>query len=95
MDIYSVIIRPIVTEKSNLLAAEAHQFTFEVHMKANKIEIKSAIETLFDVDVLNVNTLVLPLKRGTRGRKTYQRVPAIKKAIVTLPSDQTIALFNV
>jgi len=94
MDIYSVIIRPIVTEKSNLLAAEGHQFTFEVHMDANKIEIKYAVETLFDVDVLNVNTSILPRKRGKRGRKVYTRVPALKKAIVTLPANQTIALFN-
>jgi len=95
MDIYSVIIRPIVTEKTNLMAADQHQFTFEVHMNANKIEIKNAVETLFEVDVLNVNTSILPKKRGTRGRKIYVRVPALKKAIVTLPADQTIALFNV
>ena len=95
MGIYDIIIRPIVTEKSNLLAADYNQFTFEVHMDANKIQIKEAVEVIFSVDVLKVSTLILPLKRGKRGRKTYQRTPACKKAIVTLPAGQTIGLFNV
>ena len=59
------------------------------------IQIKEAVETIFDVDVLKVATLIMPLKRGRRGRKYYQRSQEWKKAIVTLPADQTIALFNV
>jgi len=95
MNIYEIIKRPIITEKTSKMAAELHQFTFEVHVDANKIEIKDAVERLFNVDVLRVATLIMPLKRSKRGRKAYQRSPEYKKAIVTLPADQTIGLFNV
>ncbi len=94
MNVYEVLIRPISTEKSLSLVAEQNQFTFEVHLKANKIEIKSAIEQIFSVDVLNVCTIILPKKMGRRGRKVYVRNPPMKKAIVTLPKGQTIPLFN-
>ena len=95
LHMYEVIKRPIITEKTSLMAGELHQFTFEVDTRANKIQIKEAVETIFDVDVLKVATLIMPLKRGRRGRKYYQRSQEWKKAIVTLPADQTIALFNV
>jgi large subunit ribosomal protein L23 len=94
MHLYDIIKRPIITEKTTELAANYNQFTFEVDMDANKIQIKEAVETIFEVDVLNVATVILPMKRGTRGRKEYTRTPAYKKAIVTLPAGQTIALFN-
>jgi large subunit ribosomal protein L23 len=94
MNLYDIIIRPISTEKSLLMVAELNQFTFEVHKNANKIEIKNAVEKIFDVDVLKVSTLIMPKKLGRRGRKLYQRAPAYKKAIVTLPKGQTIPLFN-
>ena len=48
-----------------------------------------------NVDVLNVTTLILPKKRGQRGRKSYVRSPEFKKAVVTLPEGQTIAEFNI
>jgi large subunit ribosomal protein L23 len=94
MNLYDVIIRPISTEKSLKMVAEFNQFTFEVHTDANKIEIKNAVERIFDVDVLKVSTNILPKKIGRRGRKLYVRSPAYKKAIVTLPKGQTIGLFN-
>jgi large subunit ribosomal protein L23 len=94
MHLYEVIIRPISTEKSLGLVAANNQYTFEVHLDANKIEIKSAVEKIFNVDVLNVTTIVLPKKMGRRGRRIYVRNPAMKKAIVTLPKEQTIPLFN-
>jgi large subunit ribosomal protein L23 len=95
MNLYDIIKRPIITEKSSEIAAAYHQFTFEVDVNANKIQIKQAVETLFNVDVLKVATVIMPLKRSRRGRKYYQRSPEFKKAIVTLPKDQTIELFNV
>jgi large subunit ribosomal protein L23 len=95
MNIYDVIIRPIITEASTILAAENRQFTFEVDVRANKIEIKQAVEQFFNVDVLNVTTAILPKKRGQRGRKSYVRSPEYKKAVITLPEGQTIAEFNV
>lgn len=94
MNVYDVIKRPIITEGSTKLAAELNQYTFEVDLRANKIQIKDAIERIFEVDVIKVATLIVPAKRGRRGRKEYMRSPAWKKAIVTLPQGQTIGLFN-
>jgi len=94
LNLYNVIIRPIITEASSQDAATLNQFAFEVDLRANKIQIKEAVEVIFNVDVLRVNTTFLPKKRGTRGRKSYVRKPAMKKAIVTLPEGQTIPLFN-
>ncbi len=95
MNLYEVIKRPVITEKSSRMAAEFNQYVFEVDSSANKIQIKEAVEVIFNVDVLKVATMIMPLKHGTRGRKQYQRSPEWKKAIVTLPKGQTIPLFNV
>jgi large subunit ribosomal protein L23 len=94
ISIYDVIKRPVITEASNELAATLNQFTFEVNLKANKIQIKAAVEMLFNVDVLKVATMIMPLKRSRRGRKAYVRQAAWKKAIVTLPAGQSIPQFN-
>ena len=93
--LYEVIKRPLITEQTTLMASELNQFVFEVNLNANKIQIKEAIETIFNVDVIKVSTMIQPLKRGRRGRKFYQRSAEWKKAIVTLPKGQTISLFNV
>jgi large subunit ribosomal protein L23 len=95
LDLYDVIKRPVITEKSNQMAANHRQFTFEVDPRANKIQIKEAVEVIFNVDVIQVTTMVMPIKRSRRGRKYYVRAPEWKKAIVTLPVGQTIPLFNV
>jgi len=94
LHIYDVIKRPVITEKSSAMAVEHNQFVFEVDTRANKIQIKEAVEVLFNVDVVKVATIIMPLKRGRRGRKFYQRTPEWKKAIVTLPEGQTIPLFS-
>ncbi len=93
LHIYDIILRPIVTEKSNL-QAEAGQYVFEVAPKANKIQIREAIELLFEVKVAKVNTMIMPAKHGVRGRSSYVRSRQWKKAIVTL-SEGKIELFNV
>ncbi len=93
LHIYDVIRRPVVTEKSSR-QAEAGQYVFEVALKANKIQIKEAIEVLFEVKVAKINTMIMPAKRGVRGRNEYVRSQQWKKAIVTL-SDGKIELFNV
>ena len=95
LTIYDIIKRPIITEKSSLMVSELNQYVFEVDPRANKIQIKEAVEVIFNVDVIKVATLILPLKRSRRGRKFYQRSPEWKKAIVTLPKGQTISLFTV
>ena len=95
IQLYEVIKRPVITEKSTRMATEHNQYVFEVDTRANKIQIKEAVEVIFNVDVVKVATIVMPLKRSVRGRKSYTRSPEWKKAIVTLPKGQTIPLFNV
>ncbi|NDJ84999.1 MAG: 50S ribosomal protein L23 [Chloroflexi bacterium] len=94
LHLYDVILRPVITEKSNIAADDNNQYTFEVNMRANKIQVKEAVEIIFDVDVVKVNTMVMPKKRGRRGRKFYDRKQAWKKAVITVRSGQTIDLFN-
>lgn len=93
-DLYDIIRRPVITEKANFASDVLNQYTFEVDLKANKIQIKDAIESIFDVDVLRVNTIIMPPKRGRRGRKFFLRSKKWKKAIVTLKMGQKIDLFN-
>ena len=95
IQLYEVIKRPVITEKSTDMATDHNQYAFEVDVRANKIPIKEAVEVIFNVDVIKVSTMIMPLKRSVRGRKHYQRSPEWKKAIVTLPQGQTIPLFNV
>lgn len=91
--LYDVIKRPIITEKANILSDTLNQYTFEVDLRANKLQIRDAVEIIFDVDVRRVNTLVMAPKRGRRGRKFYIRKQKWKKAIVT--TVQPITLFDI
>lgn len=95
LHLYDVIRRPIITEKSNEMIDIANQYVFEVHQKANKMQIREAVEFIFEVDVKKVNTMVMPAKRGRRGRSWYIRKKQWKKAIVTLAPEQSIKLFDV
>ncbi len=95
--IYEVLRRPIETEKSRYQSAKLHQYVFEVARQATKIQIRAAVEELFDVDVVKVNVIVAPAKRGRRGktgRRTVIRGQEYKKAIVTVRADQTIDAFE-
>jgi len=94
LHVYDVIIRPVITEKSSIMSGEMNQYVFEVAPKANKIQIREAVELIFDVDVTNVRTMVMPAKRGRRGRTWYKRTSQWKKAIVTLATGDSIELFN-
>jgi large subunit ribosomal protein L23 len=85
---YEVLRRPVVTEKSTMLAAQG-KYVFEVAVAANKPQIKSAVETAFDVTVKAVNTSIVRGKSKRFGRGQATRQPDWKKAIVTLaPGDQ-------
>lgn len=95
LHIYDVLRRPVITEKSNALSAELNQYVFEVAPDANKIQIKEAVEIIFDVEVTKVRTMIMPAKRGLRGRKVYRRSQQWKKAIVTLVDGDEIKLFDV
>lgn len=90
-----VIRRPIITEKTNILAADQNQYTFMVHEKANKIQIREAIELAFpDVTVLKVRVSVMPAKRARRFRKVVVRRRGFKKAVVTLGAGESIDMFE-
>lgn len=94
LHLYDVILRPVVTERSQIMA-EAGQYVFEVSLDANKRQIKEAVEAIFDKKVLKVNTLIMPAKRGMRGRNEYWRSKQWKKAIVTLAEGEKLELFNI
>lgn len=83
---------PILSEKSIRLL-EQNQYTFAVSKKANKNAIKGAIESLFNVKVLSVNTCLQPLKKRRVGRYIGQK-PQFKKAIVTLAPEDSITFFE-
>jgi large subunit ribosomal protein L23 len=93
MHIYEVLKRPIVTEKT-VRGSEYGQYAFEVDMRANKLLVKDAVETAFNVTVDDVNILVMPVKTARRGRRIAIRKPKWKKAIVTLAPGESIALFE-
>ena len=89
---HDIILRPIITEKSSTLM-ELNKYTFEVHKSANKIQIRQAIEQVFKVTVLSVNTMNVPSKPKRRGA-LVGRTRSWKKAIVALPRGQTIEAFE-
>ena len=90
MDTHRVLIKPAITEKSTLLQ-ESGKYTFHVNLKANKVEVKEAIERNFDVTVLDVNITKLHGKRKRYGQR-FTKQPDIKKAVVTLKSGDRINL---
>ena len=94
--IYDVLRRPILTEKSSHQYAKLNQYAFEVATNATKSMIKEAVETIFDVKVDRVNTMVMPAKRSrrARSRRVLVRRSAYKKAIITLAPDDTISIFE-
>ncbi len=96
LTVYDVLRRPIETEKSRYQQTKLHQYVFEVAPAATKTQVKEAVETLFDVEVMKVNVVVAPAKRGRRGktRREVIRNLSYKKAIVTVRADQTIDLFE-
>jgi len=90
-----VIRRPIITEKSTALADQEFQYVFEVDPRANKHEIKEAVETIWPkVDVVSVRVMIMPAKRAKRWRKMITRKKAWKKAIVTLMPGQRLEMFE-
>ena len=91
---YDVIIRPIITEQS-MEMTEMKRYTFEVAKSANKIEIAKAVEEIFGVKVVKVNTLNMQGKEKRTGAYPKGRRPSWKKAVVTLSEDsKTIEFFE-
>jgi large subunit ribosomal protein L23 len=94
MHLYDVIKRPVTSEKTERQSYD-NQYVFEVDIDATKQQIRDAVQTIFDVEVVKVNTMRMPAKHGQRLRKTVRRKRAWKKAIVTVASGQKIDLFGV
>jgi large subunit ribosomal protein L23 len=90
---YSIIKGPVVTEKTTAQGAEGNKVVLWVDTKANKREVKVAVEKIFNVSVLNVNTQRLPGKLKRMGRHAGRR-PVRKKAYVTLKQGDSIAFYE-
>jgi len=90
--LHATIVRPVLTEKSSARLAHG-EYTFEVHTKATKPDIRRAIETLFDVEVTAVRTMIQPSRRKVMG-KSVGRAPRWKKAIVKLAEGQHIEMYG-
>jgi large subunit ribosomal protein L23 len=90
-----IIRRPVITEKSSILADELNQYTFVVDSRANKMQIKQAIELAWpEVIVEKVRVANMPAKRARRWRRMTVRKHGWKKAIVTLAPGTGIDLFE-
>ncbi len=93
MNLHAIIRRPLLTEKSNIAREEENLATFAVDPRANKHEIRRAVEELFDVEVLEVRTRRQPRKKRRVGKHMGYR-PEWKKAIVRLAEGQSIEFFE-
>ena len=93
MNLHDIIRRPLLTEKSNIAREEQNIATFAVDPRANKHEIRRAVESLFDVEVLEVRTMRQPRKTRRIGRNIGRRTEW-KKAIVQLAEGQSIEFFE-
>jgi large subunit ribosomal protein L23 len=97
MKLSDVLIKPILSEKANKQSEKENRYSFVVDRKANKLEIKKAVEEFYGVQVANVNTSVVPGKAKSKYTKAGYitgRKPAKKKAVVTVAEGETIDLYG-
>jgi large subunit ribosomal protein L23 len=97
MRLSEVLIKPILSEKANAQQEKLRRYAFRVARKANKLEIKKAIESFYGVTVVEVNTAVAPGKNKSRFTKAgviSGRKPAYKKAFVTVAEGENIDLYS-
>ena len=93
----SILIKPIITEKASANSEVNNCFSFEVNTKANKVEIKKAVEAAYGVSVEKVRTINVRPDRRTRHTKTgiqHGKTTAVKKAIVQLAEGESIDLYS-
>ena len=93
MHLEQVLIKPLLTEKSSIETEKTNRYVFTVLLKANKYQIRQAVESLFDVKVVNVRTAILPGKVKRAG-KTTKKSSSWKKAYVKIQDGQKIELFK-
>ena len=97
MKLSEILVKPVLTEKANNQQEKLRRYAFKVNRKANKLEIKKAVEEFYGVSVTDVNTVVVPGKNKTRFTKAgfIKGVkPAYKKAYVTVAEGETIDLYS-
>ena len=97
MKLSVVLVRPVLSEKINKQTEKMNRYAFIVGRKANKIEIKKAVESFYGVQVIDVNTAVMPGKaksRNTKAGVVTGRKPAKKKAYVTIAEGESIDLYG-
>lgn len=93
MNKYDVLVRPLQTEKTDVLKELSNQYVFEVARAANKRQIKEAVQGIFNVTVLDVHTMVMPGKSRRWGRH-ITKTATWKKAVVTVRPGDKIDLFE-
>ena len=97
MKLSDVLVKPIVTEKSNKLTDKSKTYAFRVDRKANKLEVKKAVQDFYGVTVVEVNTVVVPGKAKSKFTKAgfiSGRKPSYKKAYVKVADGETIDLYS-
>ena len=97
MNLSDVLIKPVLSEKANKQSEKMNRYTFVVDRKANKLEIKNAVEKFYGVQVEDVNTCVMPSKLKSKYTKAgfiTGRKPAKKKALVTIAEGESIDLYS-
>ncbi len=94
MHVYQVIKRPLITEKATELSDTQNVYVFQVDRRANRIQVKQAIERIYNVHVVDVRLLNMKPKRGRWGRRVVVRKSAWKKAYVRLQEGDSIQLFE-
>ena len=93
LDVYQIIKKPHITERTNVLKSQENKYVFVVDMRANKSEIKKAVEELFKVSVTKVNTMIMHGKKRRMGKHEGMRSDW-KKAIVKLMPGERIDFFE-
>src|SRR5687767_15393761 len=96
MKLSDVLVKPVLTEKANAQQEKLRRYAFRVDRKANKLEIKKAIEEFYGITVVDVNTVVVPGKsksKFTKGGFISGRKPSYKKAYISVAEGETIDLY--
>lgn len=92
-----VLVKPVITEKMTSITEKLNRYGFVVDRRANKLQIKEAVQAMYGVQVTGVNTMVMPGKKKTRNTKTkfiVGRKSAYKKAVVTVADGQAIDFYS-
>ena len=93
----SILIKPIVTEKTNAISELQNKYSFVVEKSANKVEIKKAVEANYGVNVESVNTIIVPAKskvKYTKAGVVRGKTSSYKKAVVEVRSGEIIDIYN-